>query len=210
MDVATPAGLPRQDTDFGITLGRWGVKSGPYLYLPLIGPTTPRDLLGMGADTAMSPLNFVSYPDRVAVAVSTTVVGGLDTRDRVQPQLDALLSDAADPYATLRSVYLQSREAAVEEQDGAPTLAPLDEGPTSLATPPRAPASTETSAPPALAAAVSAPRASAGPVPAPTPPPADPAAVADHPDREAPVATARDWRPTLAAGASGAAGGPAA
>ena len=126
MDVATPAGLPRQDTDFGITLGRWGVKPGPYLYLPLIGPTTPRDLLGLGADTAMDPLNFISYPDRVAVAVGKTVIGGLDLRYTSQAQLDALLGDAEDPYATLRSVYLQNREAQVTGEDEAPALAPLD------------------------------------------------------------------------------------
>jgi phospholipid-binding lipoprotein MlaA len=201
MDVATPAGLQREDTDFGITLGRWGVKPGPYLYLPLIGPTTPRDMFGLGADTAMDPLNFIDYPDRVAVAVSKTVAGGLDLRDRSQAQLDALLSDAADPYATLRSVYLQSREAAVEEQEGAPALAPIDDSPSSQATPPKA-------AEPASAAARDAAAGAAPPPPAvaaaTTPaPPLDPIAAAEHPDPDAPVVTARDWRPALAAGAPG-------
>jgi len=190
MDVATPAGLPRQDTDFGITLGRWGFKSGPYLYLPLLGPTTPRDMFGLGADTAMDPLNFVSYPDRVAVAVSKTVAGGLDLRDRSEAQLTALLADADDPYATLRSVYLQSREAAVEDNDSAPALTPLDIPPASQLTPP-------TGAEPASAAAEDAS------VAAPAAPPPAPGSIAsvEHPDPDAPVVTARDWRPALAAGA---------
>src|SRR5579872_4531018 len=47
MDVATPAGLPHQDNDFGVTLGRWGVPAGPYLFIPFVGPSSVRDAIGL-------------------------------------------------------------------------------------------------------------------------------------------------------------------
>jgi phospholipid-binding lipoprotein MlaA len=126
IDVATPAGLPHHDNDFGITLGVWGVPAGPYLFLPLLGPSTVRDAIGRGVDIVADPLNFVRFPGRLTLQYSTTVVGAFDNRIRAQDDMDALLSGAADPYATLRSVYLQSREAQVRGEDAAPVLPDMD------------------------------------------------------------------------------------
>jgi phospholipid-binding lipoprotein MlaA len=127
MDVATPAGLPHRENDFGVTLGRWGVKSGPYLFLPFSGPTTVRDTVGKGIDIALDPLTYMNYSDKLAVAIGTQVVRGLDTLQSSQAELDTLLKDAADPYATLRSVYLQNREALVRGGDATAVLPPIDE-----------------------------------------------------------------------------------
>jgi phospholipid-binding lipoprotein MlaA len=112
-DVGQRMGLPHQDNEFGVTLGVWGVKSGPYLYLPLVGPSTVRDLFGTGVDTFIDPFHWVAYANRFTIGAARTVVSGLDQRVSSEAQLNALLADAADPYATLRSVYLQNKEAQV-------------------------------------------------------------------------------------------------
>ncbi|HEY2707568.1 MAG TPA: VacJ family lipoprotein [Caulobacteraceae bacterium] len=175
IDVAGKHGLPHHDNDFGITLGVWGVKSGPYFFLPFLGPTTVRDAIGMAADAGMNPLNFMRFPGRVTLEYSSAVVGGLDKRLVAGPQLDALTQDATDPYATLRSVYLQSREAEIRGEDAAPDLAPIDDpGPASA--PPPGPSSQ--AEPPSLPAIVSPPSATAA------------YATADA-DLDAPIATAR-------------------
>jgi phospholipid-binding lipoprotein MlaA len=202
MDVATPAGLPHQDNDFGITLGRWGVGPGPYLFIPLVGPTTVRDAIGVGADVVLNPLNFLSYPQKAAIAVSTQTVGGLDVLQQHEDQLHALLADAADPYATLRSVYLQSRAAAVSGEDAADL--PVIEDEPSAAEPAPPPADSATPPPPPApgpsTGAAPAPPAAAPDAPAAAPPnqPAPgPRADADHPDPDAVIITARDWRPDV-------------
>jgi phospholipid-binding lipoprotein MlaA len=169
IDVGAGAGLPHQDNDFGVTLGRWGVGPGPYLFVPLLGPSTVRDAIGQGADAAMNPLNFVRFPGRLSLDVSTTVVGGLDRRQRAQADMDALLSGAADPYATLRSVYLQDREAAIRGENAPPALPPIDE---------------------------EAPAAAPAPQPPPAAPSADaapPAAAQLAEDLERPMITAQPW-----------------
>jgi phospholipid-binding lipoprotein MlaA len=127
VDVATPNGLPHQDNDFGVTLGRWGVGPGPYLYLPLLGPSTLRDAIGKGVDSAANPFNYVRFPYRITVVVGTTVASGLDLRVQTEGEEDALLADATDPYATLRSVYLQQREQMIRGEETAPTLPPMDD-----------------------------------------------------------------------------------
>ena len=128
-DLAVTQGLPHHDNDFGITLGRWGVKPGAYLFLPLIGPTTVRDAIGMGADAAMSPLNYMRFPGRLTLTYTTTAMGGLDKVSGGEDEFEAATGAAADPYATLRSLYLQSREAAIRGEAATPVLQPLDEPP---------------------------------------------------------------------------------
>ncbi len=132
IDVATRVGLPQHENDFGVTLGVWGVRPGPYLFLPVLGPSTVRDAIGQGVDLAADPLNFIRFPGEVATVATTTVVGALDTRIQSETEMNALLTDAADPYATLRSVYLQSREAQVRGEGATPALPqlpPMDDEP---------------------------------------------------------------------------------
>lgn len=128
IDVAEKLDLPYRSNGFGTTLGRWGVGPGPYLYLPLIGPTTLRDLLAGQIDALTLPVG-VGFPfNRLDYQLSRTVVSTIDKRAEAEADLQALLSGAADPYATLRSVYLQSREAAIADARGKPLeLAPLDD-----------------------------------------------------------------------------------
>jgi phospholipid-binding lipoprotein MlaA len=110
-DPATKAGLQKNDEDFGQTLGKWGVPSGPYLFIPLMGPSTIRDGFGRGVGYFTDPTTYI---DDNAVRYGLTGLGLVDTRARL---LDAekALGDVYDRYAILRSVYLQRREYAVHD-----------------------------------------------------------------------------------------------
>jgi phospholipid-binding lipoprotein MlaA len=113
-DVAAGAGLPHEPNSFSTTLGRYGVPAGPYLYLPIMGPSSVRGAVGSGVDGALNPLYWAPYAQRTTVAVSTAVVGGLDLRVEADEPLKALVGDAIDPYATLRSAYLQNQQSLID------------------------------------------------------------------------------------------------
>jgi len=111
LDVSTEARLPKQKSDFGQTLGKWGVGSGPYVVLPLLGPSTVRD-------TAALPADFYgdlwSYKRPVRWRNVGSVVRVIDKRAQL---LDAsnLLEDAAlDKYDFVRDTYLQSRQSQID------------------------------------------------------------------------------------------------
>ena len=111
LDVSTEARLPKQKSDFGQTLGKWGVGSGPYVVLPLLGPSTIRD-------TAALPADFYgdlwSYKKPVRWRNVGSVVRVIDKRAQL---LDAsnLLEDAAlDKYDFVRDTYLQSRQSQID------------------------------------------------------------------------------------------------
>ena len=138
-DVAGRAGVPHHPSTFGDTLGRYGVGPGPYVFLPLLGPSTVRDLFGGGVDALINPLHWVSYRSRGVIGSVIAVAGGLDLRSQTDADLQALLSDAADPYATLRSAFLQMREGEINE--GLPPSALPDFGPpVAPSAPPSSPA----------------------------------------------------------------------
>lgn len=113
LDVAAAGGLPHHDNGFGLTLARRGVRSGPYVYLPVLGPSTVRDLAGGGVDIALNPLTWTRYPYDYGVGAASTVLGGLDARAEADGDLKALKALSTDEYATLRSFYLQNRQAQV-------------------------------------------------------------------------------------------------
>jgi len=118
IDVAKKAHLPYRKNGFANTLGRYGVGPGPYLYLPLIGPTTVRDLFGGGVDGVIPP-TAIGFPyNRLDYRLSTAVTGTLDLRAESDGEVKVLLDGAADPYATLRSVYLQNRAAEIDQLRG--------------------------------------------------------------------------------------------
>lgn len=124
--------LPHHRNSFGDTLAWYGVKPGPYLFLPLVGPTTLRDALGGPFDDALMPAlvlsRFVGKPfDGWAFVATSAIIPGLDVRAESDEELRSLLGSAVDPYATLRSAWLQNRAAEVAEQHdhhGQPPKAP--------------------------------------------------------------------------------------
>lgn len=108
-DVARHAGLPRNDEDFGQTLGVWGVPSGPYLVLPFLGPSTPRDATGRVVDSVHS---FYGAIDHVPTRNTTRAVDVVDTRADL---LSAEKVISGDKYLFIRNAYLQNREFKVQD-----------------------------------------------------------------------------------------------
>jgi len=117
VDVATEVGLVKHNEDFGQTLAVWGVPYGPYLVLPFLGPSSPRDAVGSAADGFMNP---ISYTPLFTVSIG---LYGLKTIDFRADNLSAteILDEAAlDKYAFMRNAYFQRREYLV--YDGEPPL----------------------------------------------------------------------------------------
>ncbi|WP_267393556.1 MULTISPECIES: VacJ family lipoprotein [unclassified Sphingomonas] len=121
VDMAKTPGvkLPHRDNGLGNTLAFYGVKPGPYLFLPFVGPTTLRDLIGGRGDALVLPLAIGSPFDRLEYQIPKGVISGLDARAEADDDLNALFAGAVDPYATLRSVYLQNRVAEIQQLKGA-------------------------------------------------------------------------------------------
>lgn len=123
VDWATPMGLERQSEDFGQTLGRWGLGSGPYIVLPLLGPSSLRDTAGLTLDLQTSPSGvlFSSTSDRVA-ATSLQVV---NRRSELLGATDVVDQIALDKYQFIRDGYLARRRSQV--YDGNPPEEPDDQ-----------------------------------------------------------------------------------
>ena len=108
-DVAKHMGLRKNDEDFGQTLGVWGLNSGPYLVIPLLGPSTVRDATGRVPDSFLTPY---PYMDHVPTRNVTRGVQVVDTRANLL-QAERLVS--GDKYIFIRNAYLQSREFKVKD-----------------------------------------------------------------------------------------------
>ncbi|WP_409522611.1 MlaA family lipoprotein [Nitrincola sp. MINF-07-Sa-05] len=108
-DVATPLGIPKNNEDFGQTLGYWGVNSGPYIVLPLLGPSTFRDTAGLVPDMMVDPVRYV---DDRALRNSLHAVRILDTRSQL---MDSERLISGDRYSFVRDAYLQRREFLVND-----------------------------------------------------------------------------------------------
>jgi phospholipid-binding lipoprotein MlaA len=128
VDFAGRHGLPRQTGDFGQTLHVWGFAEGPYLILPVVGPSSPRDAVGAGVDIFIDPFRYVAknnnYPTGLSVA--TVAMAGIDERSRNIDSLDELQRESVDYYAAFRSLYRQHREAEVGQGAAAPA-SPADD-----------------------------------------------------------------------------------
>lgn len=111
LDIATPAGLPAHEQDFGLTLGHYGVASGPYLVLPLFGPSTLRDAAGFGVDQYANPMTY-------ADARLRNSLWGLDfvsTRAHYLNATDLLEEAALDKYLFVRDAWLARRQSKLDE-----------------------------------------------------------------------------------------------
>ena len=115
-DPATDAGLDEHDEDFGQTLAVWGVPAGPYLVLPLLGPSTMRDAPALYADVQLAPL---THYDNSSVRDKLLVLYGINTRERLLAT-DRAVRNALDPYVFVREAYLQNRTYVIH--DGNPPL----------------------------------------------------------------------------------------
>lgn len=121
IDVAELAGVPAHPSDFGQTLARAGVESGPYIMLPVLGPTTLRDGTGAIVDVLMRPTTYVlvGADQALAMATSTIQTGGegLADLDYHRDSLQMLDDSSIDFYAALRSAYYQNRMAQIRSRE---------------------------------------------------------------------------------------------
>lgn len=112
VDVMSLSGVERQPADFGQTLYTWGVPSGPYLILPILGPTDPRDAVGSAVDSYADPFTIVANDHGLTeLTTARFVVGGVEERARVLDVLDDLEKNSIDFYAEMRSLWQQHRAA---------------------------------------------------------------------------------------------------
>jgi phospholipid-binding lipoprotein MlaA len=112
IDVAKEWKLEKQTGDFGQTLFLWGLPEGPYLVLPILGPSNPRDAVGMGIDAYIDPFSYLASAKGMdEMQISRFVLGGIDERARAMDVLDDLEKNSLDFYAQLRSLWQQRRAA---------------------------------------------------------------------------------------------------
>lgn len=116
-DVATAAGMPENDTDFGETLHIWGVGEGAYLEVPFMGPSTERDLVGSVVDAFIDPLNSLPKKERLGVA-GARFAARIGDRGRYSELMDSVLYESADSYAQTRLLYLQNRRHELGQTEG--------------------------------------------------------------------------------------------
>lgn len=105
--------LQHVQEDFGQTMGTWGVGSGAYLVLPIIGPSSTRDAPGLVVDAVTNPFNYVDSDEFV---YGRLVANAVDSRARNLELIEEIYRNSVDPYATIRSAYLQRRAALVNNQ----------------------------------------------------------------------------------------------
>jgi phospholipid-binding lipoprotein MlaA len=115
-DVAKrhPFMLPRRPNGFGNTLGFYGVHQGPFLYLPVIGPTTVRDLIGIIADRLLLPTAIGSPFDQPIYSIPAATIGVFDRRSEFDDEL-RLIRATTNPYAARRDSYLSRRQAEIDD-----------------------------------------------------------------------------------------------
>jgi Surface lipoprotein len=139
-DFATDWGFPYRNEDFGQTLATWGIGEGPFLMLPLLGPSNPRDAVGIAVDsTVLDPLGLVntfvfdsSFTLKM-ISLGRLGLTAVDTRARYYDALNDLERNSLDFYASIRSLYRQTRRGEIYNgappaEAGAPPLTPVEEG----------------------------------------------------------------------------------
>lgn len=117
IDMATDMGMPKHNEDFGQTLGAYGVGTGPYVVLPLLGPSTLRDTVGIVADTYVDPIYYIEESDTMWGVIGLKAI---DTRADLISAKKLLDQASLDEYDFLRSSYFQRREYLVF--DGNPPM----------------------------------------------------------------------------------------
>ncbi len=110
IDVATPLGLDRRYSDFGLAFARWGVPSGPYIVLPVLGPATVRSGIGRFPDALMNPVDYYDHVRQRLLA------RGFDLVNFRSQLLDADELILGDRYTFIRDSYLQRREFLITGQ----------------------------------------------------------------------------------------------
>jgi len=124
LDIASDLGMERHRADFGLTLGHWGMPSGPYIVLPLLGPSTVRDAIALTIDRQGDLSRQSASSKKRDTALGLKLV---DTRESLLKIVDAVKEASLDPYSFTRDAYLQKR--LYDQYDGNPPMQAEDEDP---------------------------------------------------------------------------------
>ena len=115
-DPAASLGYTKTDTDFGLTLASWGVPAGPYLYLPIFGPSGVRDAANLPVEWFATPMEAAPESGALdAFGYAETGLNLVNTRAEYIPVINQIKATALDPYATFRSLYRQSRTSELQQ-----------------------------------------------------------------------------------------------
>jgi phospholipid-binding lipoprotein MlaA len=116
---------PYQPEDLGQTLAVWGVGPGPYIVLPIVGPSTLRDAVGMAGDYYMDPLyGYARNTEKPGITYTRAALTLVDGKDRSRDLMDDLRRNSGDLYTSLQSVYMQRRNALINDLDPSRTELP--------------------------------------------------------------------------------------
>ena len=114
VDLKATYGLAFQSEDFGQTLGSFGFQSGPYLVLPLLGPTNLRDSVGRAVDVFLNPLNYLgTESSRTVFSGTRGALEALTFRAKYSKQIDELRGNSIDYYTRVKTIYNQRRNASI-------------------------------------------------------------------------------------------------
>jgi phospholipid-binding lipoprotein MlaA len=111
-------GLKQEPNDFGLTLAKYGVKEGPYLVLPLLGPSTVRDALGGVVDGAMNPVSYTAPSSAIYYEVAARAVEAVNARSENLNMFEDVDMYAIDPYAAIQDAYIERRQAQEDKVKG--------------------------------------------------------------------------------------------
>lgn len=109
-DLASRVGMTKNETDIGLILAKGGISSGPYLVLPILGPSNLRDLSGDIVEFVIDPVSN-NIPNREYVSIGD----GLNSRAEVDEEIDLIRESSSDRYEMLKSIYYQNRNSQIEE-----------------------------------------------------------------------------------------------
>lgn len=125
-DPATDFGIPQAHTDFGETLAVWGVGEGAYVVLPLLGPSTARDSVGVIADIFTNPITFSRTKPLRNSGVIANILDRMGKRGRYSDTIESVLYGSADSYAQTRMIHLQNRRFELGQSDAAAEIDPFE------------------------------------------------------------------------------------
>ena len=114
-DMATHMGLQKHDEDFGQTLGVWGVNTGSYLFIPLLGPSSERDVTNIPVGLLTNVLFYAGLAVGTSFAAPLTILGAIDKRARLSGPMRIRDEAALDPYLFVREASLQQREFLIHD-----------------------------------------------------------------------------------------------
>ncbi|MGI9413954.1 MAG: MlaA family lipoprotein [Hyphomicrobiales bacterium] len=112
-DIASRAGWERHTEDFGQTLAVYGVQSGPYLMVPIIGPSTPRHLVGRAVDVLANPWTWILWDTSLLESSAPTLATLVSDREFAIETLDTIRESSPDYYATIKNLYYQNRQSEI-------------------------------------------------------------------------------------------------